>query len=509
MKRLKIILQSNQFYLFFFLFLAFYVLFFTKIIRYQTKYPDTTKEIIGKIVSYSIDGDKLSLIIKSKEKITATYYIQSEEEKLELTNTLKIGMKLKLIGEKKEILGRTIPNTFNYKSYLYHEKIYFCFTISKIEIFDNSIGVLNSIKNKLDERIKRIGNNAYLRAFVLGDKTLIDNEEYENIKKNGVSHLFALSGMHLSLLYLFFDKILKKRKYKKGIIYLILLLYLYCTGCSISFSRAILFLFLLDSNKKWNLKISKIKILFLTAFFLLLFNPFIIYNIGFWYTFVVTFSLLFCNNFLNNRKKGVQIILVSTITFLFSLPISIYLNYEINLLSIFNNILLVPFISTFIFPLALFSFLFPIFLPIFQFFIQILEKLNFLFVNIELPIVFGKISLLEVFVCYLFLILGFLLKYKKIFVFLFLFLVFLYNKNLFQRDYSVYFLDVGQGDATLFVAPKNKEVILIDTGGSIKTQKNEYQKRNKEFDLADNIVLFLKSKRIRKIDLLLITHGGV
>lgn len=303
------------------------------------------------------------------------------------------------------------------------------------------------------------------------------------------------------------NKILGRIKYKKIIIYLFLFLYLEITGVSISFLRAILFMLLLDINKKMDLSIPSIKILLLCAFLILTLNPFSIYNVGFWYTFIVTFSLLFCNSLIKKQNKIGQVVLVSIVTFLFSLPISIYLNYEINLLSILNNILLVPFISVFVFPFALFSFLFPLLLPIFHFLVGILEKMNLFFVNFSIPIIFGKINLGEVLLYYILLILGISLRYKKIFAILFVFLLFLYNKNLFHKDYSVYFIDVGQGDACLFVAPKNKEVILIDTGGSVTYSKKEFQIRNREFNLADNIVLFLKSIRVRKIDLLLITHG--
>lgn len=156
MRKLKIILQSNVFYIGFFLFLAFYIFFFTNILKYETKIPTYTKEITAKIVSFSIDGDKLSLLLKAKEKISATYYIKSEEEKEELENSLKVGQTLKLNGETKEVIGMTISNTFDYKKYLYHEKIYFCFQASKLEIMDYPIGFFNTIKNKVEERIIKL-----------------------------------------------------------------------------------------------------------------------------------------------------------------------------------------------------------------------------------------------------------------------------------------------------------------------------------------------------------------
>lgn len=507
MKRLKIVLQSNSFYLFFFLILLLYVFFFTKVVRYKTSISDDTKEIVAKLISFTIDGDKLSMVLKDKEKISATYYLKSEEEKELFEKNLKVGKTLKVKGEKKEVTGMTIPNTFDYKKYLYEQRIYFCFQVTQVDILSEKISFLNTIKNKIEERIKMLGNDSYLRAFILGDKTFIASDEYDHIMENGVSHLFALSGMHLSLIYFFLDKLLRKRRGKKLIIYAFLFLYLFITGFPVSFLRAILFMLFLDFNKRMDLSISKLKILFLTAFFLLLLNPFYIYNVGFWYTFVVTFSLLFCSSFLEQKNKILQIMMVSFITFLFSLPISIYLNYEINLLSVFNNIILVPFISTFVFPCALIAFFLPVFFPIFQFFIFLLTQLNVCFAAFSISLVVGKIYLWEVFLFYFVLILSVFFSSKKLFCILPLLVVVFYNQNLFQFHYEVYFLDVGQGDATLFVSPQNKEIILIDTGGSMSYPKKDYQIRNREFNLADNIVTFLKSKRIRHIDLLLLTHG--
>ncbi len=441
------------------------------------------------------------------EKIAATYYIKSALEKENLEKDLKVGLTLRVVGKTNEVLKNTIPNTFNYKEYLLHQKIYCSFTISKLEILDEKIDFFSKIKNAMDGRIKNLGDNAYLRAFILGNKNDISNEQYQSIVSNGVSHLFALSGMHLSLVYLLLSKLLNKIKGKKIIIYLFLFLYLFITGFSVSFLRAILFMLLLDVNKLFKINISSIKVLFLTAFVLLLYNPFFIYQVGFWYTFVVTFSLLFCNSFIQKKGKLKQILLVSLITFLFSAPISIYINYEINLVSILNNVVLVPFISSLVFPFALLSFVIPLFLPIFNFFVFLLEKINALCLHFAFFLVIGKINLLEVIIYYIFLLLCIQFRSKRIGFLLLLFITFLYNKNLFNNDYSAYFIDVGQGDSTLFVAPRNKEVILIDTGGEVSYAKKDYQIRNKEFDLSKNIILFLKSIRIRKIDLLLITHG--
>lgn len=507
-KRLKIILQSNYFFVFLFLILCFYVFFFTKVVHYSSEISENTTKISAKLLSFSIDGDKLSMLLKDKEKISATYYIQSKEEKEYLEKNLKIGLEICLFGKKSEIRENTIPNIFNYKEYLYHERIYFVFSVSKIELLENQIDLFSNLKNFFDARLKRLGDNAYLKAFILGDKTLLDADVYKSIVSNGVSHLFALSGMHLSLVYFLLSKLLFKLKFKKIFIYLFLFFYLFLTGFSVSFLRAILFMLFLAINKKFEFHLSSIKVLFFTACLLLFYEPFYVFNVGFWYTFVVTFSLLYCYDLLKNKKKVMQTILVSVITFLFSLPITIFINYEINLLSILNNLFFVPFISIFVFPAALVTFLFPFFFPIFQGLVSILEGMNAFSYHFAIPLIVGKITLWEMFLYYVFLVFGIKCKQKKYFVFLILWLFLMYNKNIFVPYYSVYFLDVGQGDATLFVAPRGKEAILIDTGGKVSFgEKKEFQIRNKESNLADNLVTFFKSIRVRHIDLLLITHG--
>ena len=70
LQRLKIISQSKIFVGLSLIFIIIYVLIFTKIIKYNSKYNDNINNIIGTIQEYKFDGDKLSIIIKGKEKIS-------------------------------------------------------------------------------------------------------------------------------------------------------------------------------------------------------------------------------------------------------------------------------------------------------------------------------------------------------------------------------------------------------------------------------------------------------
>ena len=88
----------------------------TKVVKYESKYDEATTRIIGQVLEYSIDGDKLSLQVKGKEKIVVSYYFASEEEKNNFK--IRLGEKVILEGKIKVPNNNTIPNTFNYKEYL-------------------------------------------------------------------------------------------------------------------------------------------------------------------------------------------------------------------------------------------------------------------------------------------------------------------------------------------------------------------------------------------------------
>lgn len=509
MLRLKIILQSKIFIVFSILFILTYVLFFTKVVKYNSKYSDKTKNVSGIVIDFNIDGDKLNLLIKAQEKVKCTYYIKDEKEKDYLVNNLFLGTLVYLEGNFSVPNNNTIPNTFNYKKYLYNKKIYKIIEIDKIILDNSKIDMWNDIKNNIFKKLKNYSSFNYLQAFILGDNSYIADDVYEIYRSNGVTHLFAVSGMHVSILVGFIIYILNKFKIKDILINVIVILFLsffmFLTGFSASVIRAgLLYIFLLI-NKKIGLNLNTLIVLYLVLFILLLINPFYVFDLGFIYSFMTAFGLIIFNKKIQGGYIK-KIMLVSTIAFMFSLPITLYNFYEFNLLTILNNIIIVPFVSIGLFPLALITFIFPFLDILLVYGIKILEFINSTLNVFSINIIVAKINIVFIFIYYI----GVYLIYKKgyryigllvLLVFIFKLVPFLDNNN------YVYYLDVGQGDASLIITENRKDIVMIDTGGKIYFQKKDWQKRNKEFNLADNIITFLKSLGINTVDLLVITHG--
>lgn len=508
-KKLKIILQSKRFVIISLILLIFYILICTKVITYQTKIKKDTKELSGQIISYTIDGNKLKMLIKGQEKVQVTYYINTKEEKEYLEDTLLIGAKVDLEGSLQIPYDNTIPNTFNYKGYLYNNKIYVTFVADKIKA-DTKTSFLNQIKTKFMKRINQAsGSSAYLYALILGETDYIENDIYQDYQENGTTHLFAVSGMHISALVLFLTVFFKKIHLKEGIgnvlIILFLFFYMFLIGFTPSVLRGgLLFLFLLI-NHKLKLNLNTLNILYLLFIVLILWNPFYIYNLGFIYSFTTSFGLILFSKKITGNALA-KLAKTSTIAFLFSFPITIYNFYEINLLTILNNIIIVPFITSFIFPLSLLTFLLPILDPLLSLGIHVLEWISHFLNLFAINIVVPKINWF--FIIFYYLVIYMIYKYHIKYSFFLILLVFFFKITPYINPNTyIYFLDVGQGDSTIIVGSHLRKVIMIDTGGKITYEEEEWEKKNKTYKSSDNIITFLKSIGITKIDTLIGTHG--
>lgn len=504
MRSLKTILQYNKLFIVFFIFLCIYILLFTKIIKYESKLDIRKNVFEGVITSIKFEGDRLVLDVKGEERLIAYYYVKSKEEKNTILDVIHHGDKIMLKGTLKVPFNNTIPNNFNYKKYLYNKKIYYTLSVDSYEIIKNNKNILYKIKDKLYKKIINLDNSDYYLAFILGDKTLLSSEIYNSFQSNGISHLLALSGMHINILLLIINMFLKKFKESKRIIItsIILIVFLILTGLTASLQRATIFYILKNINNKFNLRYSNIKLLFIVAFIILFINPFLIYDLGFIYSFIVCFGIFYYSDFIKGNYV-VKLFKLSLVTFLFSMPITIMVNYEVNLSSIFINMLFVPWISLIVYPLSLISFIIPILNPLFGFTINITNNMNMLFSKISLIINIPKLSIILIILFYLVL----LVRKKKLYICLFLILIFGKVIVLFDKNYYVYFFDIGQGDASVLVSPHQKEVLMIDTGGKITYEKEEWQKSNKTYNISDGVIKFLKSRGITKLDYLIITHG--
>lgn len=462
------------------------------------------------INNYYISGNKLVVDI-AKDHIRGTYYIKSKKEKEYLENNLKVGDNYKINGTV------SLPNTpstkglFNYKNYLKTKKINYLINITSLKKIKSTNNIFYIVKNQI---IKRINKNPYLYTFLLGDKSYLNEKAIYSYQENGISHLFAISGMHISLLSSIIIKILKKIKVQENKRYYItsvfLIIYLLLVGFSPSILRGVLFFLLFSFNNIYYFYIKKLNLYIIALSITLLINPFYIYDIGFIYSFSISLALLISTKFLSDNNYFISLLKTSYISFMISLPITLYNYCSINFLSIIYNLFFVPLVSIIIFPLSLVVVIIPFLIPIFNLLTSALENISLLLANITIgKFIFKRlhISIYIIMFILLFILLIILNETKK--DYLKYIIIFLTINYIYPNIISIpiiEMIDVGQGDSIIF-NNKNKTV-LIDTGGITKFNEEEWEESNRSNSIVKNTTVpILKSLGVRKIDYLILTHG--
>ena len=372
-----------------------------------------------------------------------------------------------------------------------------------MKITRSNVSLFYNIKNSIIKRcnsFKKIG--PYLLTFIIGDKSNLDDDIINSYKDNGISHLFAISGMHIGLFSLLILTILKKLKMSINKSYIITIsfiwFYAFLTGFSSSVLRAGLLFTLLSINKVFNLNIKSIYALVLTGCILIVINPLIIKDIGFTYSFTTTFGLMYSSKII----KKYRVIGVSLIAFLASLPITINNFYEFNILSIIINIIFVPYVSLIVYPICLLTYIFSFLEPITFFLLNIMEYLSTHLVGIDyFRIVMPKMNIFMVIIYYLIFFILVNKRFKLCVIILCLILSVNSNKYLLDDSFHVEFLDVSQGDSILVRYPRNNKIVLIDTGGIVSfNNANTYK-------VSDSTITYLKSLGVKTIDHMIISHG--
>ena len=234
---------------------------------------------------------------------------------------------------------------------------YFSMNIDNITLIEKNNNIFYKIKNYLIKRNSNVKGSDYLNTFILGDSSYISDKTLESYRTNGISHLFSVSGMHITLLstlILFILNKVKKRNINYLFVMLFLLFYMFLTNFTPSVMRATFLFIFLNLNKVLKLNLSTVRIFLIILMINLIINPYNIYNVGFQFSYIISFYLIIFNKIINRYKNYfIKILVTSSISFLASIPILINNYFSINIMTILNNIIFVPLISIIIFPFSL------------------------------------------------------------------------------------------------------------------------------------------------------------
>ena len=505
MIKLRTILLQSNIYRVTIVGVIIYALIVTLLPKYESVYKGSEEDFLCSIDNYKIEEDKMKLELVCKEKLVGSYYFENDEYKF-FKEKVNIGSSVRVKGKLASPKNNTVPYLFNYKKYLYNKRVYYTLKIDSIKILNINSNPFIKLKNRVIKHVNSYKDSTYLYAFILGKTELISDEVLTSYRENGISHLFALSGLHVSIFSSILLFILKKLRFKEilnyVLIFIFLLLFSFITGFSPSILRATLLFFLLSINKVFYLNIRTLDILYLVFIILVIINPFIIYNLSFILSFTAAFFLIFSSDLLKGKNYFVSLFKVSLLSYFASLPLSIYYFGYTNLLGTILNLVFVPLVSFVVFPLTLLTFIISKFYSILNITTNLLESLSLLFNKFKIIIYFPSINLIFVFI-YLSILMLYIKFKKKICLYLIIvLLIFFKIRPYMDNNTYIYYIDVGQGDSILVVTPHLNKTILIDTGGIVSF--NENYKSN---IVKNKTIPFFRRIGINKVDYLFLTHG--
>ena len=432
--------------------------------------------------------------------VSYKYYVKSEEEKEVFNNKYELGDVVKVIGENSIPKNNTLPNMFNYKKYLLSKNIYYVFKVDNMELVSKNNNIFYKFKNYVRKRIEVSDKDGYLNALILGNSKYIDKSVMENYRINNITHLFALSGMHVSTFAYVIEKILKNinKKFRLIITFIILLFISFLASFTPSILRAIILYMFIEIKKLFNIKIDNSNILLIIFSFFVIFNPYYLYNLGFILSFTISYFFLFGFKYIKIKNKVLNSLVMSMLASLCSLPIIINNFYQINIIGFINNVLFIPYMSV-VYIFSLITFAFPFMYFAFDILINVMESLSSFSTSvININLSFAHLNVVYI-IIYYYVFVSFV-KRKKIkrIVLLFVIILFFYINKFYNLGINFYYLDIGQGDSSV-IRFKDK-TILIDTGGVIY-DNSKY--------VSNTYIPFLYSVGSKKIDYMIITHGDM
>ena len=420
------------------------------------------------------------------------------------------------------------------------------------------MGMIEKTRNKISALIEQINDHeqrALLKALIIGDKHEISPSLREEFNRAGVSHLLAISGLHIGIVagisFLFFSHVLSFFKIllwnawvKKGAAILSIfpvVLYGLIAGMPPSTQRAVIMISVFLLTFIFEKQHDAFNTLALAAIFILSFHSPYIYSVSFQLSFAAVFSIIYGmssiykktdtklitgkKKFAFIRKKLWPFFFVSFFAIIGTTPLVMYYFNQISLIGIITNLFAVPVTGFIIVPLGLLSFpAYPVSIKLASLCINISAYISEYVIEVvkfmsHMPFAAYKTLTPSGFeICLYYLTFVTLLqiikniKTKKninlklsVIVLFFIFTAgccdaayWLYHRFL-HNDLRVTILDVGQGSAALVEMPKGSS-ILIDGGGFTD---------NSIFDIGAKIIApFLWRNKIMTIDTIVLSHAN-
>jgi len=442
---------------------------------------------------------------------------------LKTLQELEPGRRVVITGKLCFFAHATNPGEFDAANFYGNRDILFSVTsaevLAKGKHYNHFLFTMQLLKEKLCYQLEEylpFGEASVMKAMLFGEKRKLDEDLKEQYQKNGIAHILAISGLHISLLGMAFYRILSflplSLGWRAGISGSVLIAYGYMVGFSASTERAIIMFLLFLTAKATKRSYDMLTAISVAALLLLAQHPGYLFDCAFQLSFMAVIAMALIApavetglSFLPSRiRKSFS---ATMAVFLTTSPILIYHYHEISFFSVILNMLVIPLMGALLISGVLLALIAQVFgsvavvfalpiraiLAIYQICCTALEQLPIGRMNVARP------DLWKIFLYYMLLSVMTILVNKgaqkdKPFVLCLIPVSLLLLFGHIHQGLSAWMLDVGQGDCSV-IFYKTQYVYLVDGGSTSK--KN----------VGDKIIIpFLKSQGVNGIDAVFVTH---
>ena len=261
--------------------------------------------------------------IKPTERSTS-YYVHVNKINENASTGILLAYVLKKDSSVQYFLGDTIrfeakiqslplpqnPEVFNYADYLKKKHIHYQTFIyskkhEKLNRNPSPVSIISKVHDWCEKTLANVISNkerlAVANAMILGNRDLIDDDLQQVFTETGTVHILAVSGLHVGIVAMIFWMLFKYlptenllvKCLKTVLLISAVCFYALLTGGSPAVLRAaVMFSFLLV-GKLWFANANVFNILALSAIVLLLYNPYLLFQVGFQLSYLALISILF------------------------------------------------------------------------------------------------------------------------------------------------------------------------------------------------------------------------
>lgn len=511
-----------------FVFVFFVVFFrFTDMYEHQTRIqPFDQDELMGKVIQVKQQSDTYQRFVIQLDN-QPTHVLITHFNPLDFD--LVKGQHLRLDVSFEPLESPQNPGMFDYDRYLLTENITAQAVAQTVHyegeafyslIFTYRLKFLHHLQNQLSAPTFGL-----VSALVLGEKSLLDDDFKDLFTRWHLTHLLAISGLHVGLmvhmLSLFLTRICRLNKETVWLVLIfVFMAFPFIAGGAPSVFRASLVGLFGYFSLIIRTKLSTLDTLSFVFLFLIIIKPYWLFQLGFQYSFLVTFSIVLSRPILSRLKRPVTaLVFITALSFFITLPLQLTKFYSINPVSLVvnppANLLFSLLIIPLCFGIVLVALIVPILLPAMDVILMAIFKM-LIFVLSEIdrlayfPFITGRPYLLHLILyavsLFLFLRLVDQEKYRQASrygIMIVIIISLIKIMPYFEPYGQVTQLSIGQANVLVMELPHRKGVYLYDVGAT--TGKDYIEVTDEAYTRV--IKPFLHYRGIHKINGVFLSHS--